>query len=201
MTQRYPLTWPDGQPRTPAHKRERRWAYKVKQEQAQKELLHELELMDAKDVILSTNIKLRRDGLPYASQRAPDDPGVAVYWTTSSGIKVAIACDRYELIRSNIRALGLTVKALRAIERAGCTDVLEGAYRGWAQLPASTLGYARPWRTVLRCDDDALPAALTLRQRYRALARKRHPDHGGSNEQMAELTDAYERARKELGHP
>lgn len=197
MTQRYPLHWPDGQPRTPAHLRERS-IYKVTQDRAQRDLIRELELMGAKDVVLSTNLRLRNDGLPYANQKRPDDPGVAIYWTTASGTKVGFGCDRFTRIRCNMRALGLTVAALRAIDRAGCTDVLEGAYRGWAQLPATTRAYTRPWHVVLGFDPDATPQRLALRARYRDLARKRHPDHGGSNEQMSELTDAYDRAKKEL---
>ncbi|MBO6937515.1 MAG: J domain-containing protein [Deltaproteobacteria bacterium] len=197
--ERYPLHWPDGQPRTPEHRRERRWAYKVSQEQAQTELLHDLELMGAKDVILSTNIKLRRDGLPYASQRPPDDPGVAVYWTTESGVSVAIACDRFELIRENMRALGLTVAALRAVDRAGCTDVLEGAYRGWAQLPATVTPAPRPWWKVLGYDAPEGLDFPTVKRRFRELAATRHPDRGGAHEAMAELNGALEQARAELG--
>lgn len=195
--ERYPLHWPDGQPRTPEHKRARS-RYEVSQDRAQRDLVHELELMGARDVIISTNLKLRRDGLPYASQRTPDDPGVAIYWTTESGQDVAIACDRFSSIRDNMRALGLTVAALRAIDRAGCTDILERAYRGFAALPATVTPASRPWWRVLGYNEPEGLDFAAVRRRFRQLAATRHPDRGGSHEAMAELNDALERAKAEL---
>ena len=37
-----------------------------------------------------------------------------------------------------------------------------------------------------------------LKTRYHELAKRYHPDHGGTNEQMRKLKDAYELAKKEI---
>lgn len=189
---RYPLHWPEDQARTAPHLRSYGSRYKVSQEQSQRELWRELELMGARNVVVSTNIQLRRDGLPYSGRRAPDDPGVAIYWTTKDGVDVCIACDGFQRLRDNMRACGLSIAALRSIERAGATQVLERAYRGFTRLPPSK----RPWREVLGAKPgDNFPA---VKQRYRELARRHHPDHGGNSTTMAVINDAWADAQKEL---
>lgn len=195
--QRYPLHWPEGQPRVPAHERTLS-RYEVSQEQAQRELFHELRLMGAKDIILSTNVELRRDGKPYSRRRPPDDPGVALYWTTESGVEVAIGSDQFRTVRENIRALGKTVECLRGVDRAGCTSILEMAYRGFAQLPAHVTPAPRPWWRVLGFESsDGLDMA-SVKRRFRELSRTRHPDRGGSHEAMSELNQALADAKKAL---
>jgi cytochrome c5 len=46
-----------------------------------------------------------------------------------------IACDSYSTVRANMRAVGATVEALRAIQRHGATSLLERAFTGFAALP------------------------------------------------------------------
>ncbi len=70
MTQAYPLQRPAERPRTPAHKREDS-RFDVSQHKAQRELIRECNMMGAKNLFLSTNIQLRRDGQPYANRRPP----------------------------------------------------------------------------------------------------------------------------------
>src|SRR5438045_3368924 len=85
----FPLFWPDGRPR--AARRERS-AFKVAGfGRVRDELLNELKLLRASRVIISTNVPLRRDGLPLAGQPQPKDPGVAVYFTRG-GRKLCFAC-------------------------------------------------------------------------------------------------------------
>lgn len=202
MDKRYPLHWPDGQERTPKHERIRAHRYSVSEARALDDLLHELELMDAREVIVSTNIKLRLDGLPYSNQRTPEDPGVAVYWKTRSGLDVCIACDQYVSMRDNYRAVGLSIAALRAIERAGATQILERAYRGFSALPASTITPApRKWWTVLGFEDTSgMGCSKTeVHARYLELVRERHPDKGGTHEGMVELNRAWEDFLREVG--
>ena len=80
----YPLTWPERQNRTATHRR-RNGKFKVTLGQARDELLRELGLLGAKDVTISSNVALRRDGLPYSDAREPVDPGVAVYFDREIG--------------------------------------------------------------------------------------------------------------------
>ena len=42
------------------------------------ELIWELKRLGARGMVLSTNVELRQDGLPYSNRRRPEDPGVAV---------------------------------------------------------------------------------------------------------------------------
>jgi hypothetical protein len=90
--------------------------------------------MGAKEIVVSTNVPTRRDGLPYADAREPADPGVAVYFTHGKR-QLVIACDSYSTVRANMRAVGATVEALRAIQRHGATSLLERAFTGFAALP------------------------------------------------------------------
>ena len=80
----YPLTWPDGWPRRKPHQRNRS-KYEVTFLRARDELVRELNAGRARHVVISTNIPLRRDGLPLANMREPEDPGVAVYWDDKAG--------------------------------------------------------------------------------------------------------------------
>jgi hypothetical protein len=199
MAERYPLHWPEGWDRTPPHKQQRHSLYKVSETKARDALLHSVDLFGARhrSIILSTNIKLRHDGLPYANRNPPNDAGVAIYWTDRSTKKDwGLACDRYTHIRDNYRALGLTVEGLRTIQRSGASQLLNRAYMGFAALPAST---RKPWREVLGFTDDPSIDLKLVRQRYHHLARSNHPDHGGSNAAMHDLNDAWAEAQKELG--
>ncbi len=115
MTDAYPLSWPAGWPRTEYPKRA---AFKTTGGRSMQNLLNQLQLMKASNLVISSNVMLRLDGLPYANQRRPDDPGVAVYFTLK-GEQQCIPCDRWDLVDHNIHAIGLTVEALRGLERWG----------------------------------------------------------------------------------
>jgi hypothetical protein len=80
----YPLQWPDGWPRTAFNLREsdRKFGghvYGLTMGRARDQHLDELRLPGARDIVVSTNVQLRRDRLPY-DQRRIEDPGVAVYF-------------------------------------------------------------------------------------------------------------------------
>ncbi len=204
MTTAFPLQWPEGWPRTVAHRR-RRAPYKYTPEAATQHLLNELKLLGAyrSSVVISTNIAIRRDGLPYANQRAQaDDPGVAVYWSTSAFKDRVIACDKWDKVHDNVHALGLAISGMRAIERAGATQVLERAFTTFGALPPSSAApVARPWWDVFEVKQAHLDAydAGMLEARYRELARKSHPDSGGSEAAMSELNRARDEMRKHFG--
>lgn len=73
----YPLHWPAGWPRTSAPQRSRFDGGFAK---IRDELFAEIERLGGRYIVLSTNVALRRDGLPYANQAEPPDSGVAVYF-------------------------------------------------------------------------------------------------------------------------
>lgn len=192
----YPLDWPETEPRTPWHRRTVS-TFKVSLARARDDLFDELRRLGARGVVLSTNMELRRDGLPYAKQRRMDDPGAACFWEVD-GQAFAMACDSYTDLLSNVRAIGLTVGALRSIERHGSRSLRDRAFQGFAALPEDAGGDGeRPWRDVL-----SLPFRLVTREAiedaFRYFARERHPDAGGSDLEMAELNRAKKQALEEL---
>ncbi len=193
LRESYPLTWPERQPRTREGMRRHTTKFKASFAQSRDELLRELKLLGALDIVISTNVPTRRDGLPLADAREPADPGVAVYFDRIVKQKrhpFTLACDSYDKVKFNLRAVGLTVEALRSIARHGATEMLEQAFTGFAALPPAGSGEA--WWEVLGVQREAHPDVI--RARFRSLSQVHHPDKGGSQEAMSKLTQAYHAA-------
>lgn len=189
MTQAYPLQWPLGKPRTKSPQKSRFGSHSTfSVDSTRNKLMHELRLLGAKNVVISTNIELRKDGAPYSGRRAPDDPGVAVYFTLKDQAR-CFACDKWEKIEENIAAIMHTIAALRGIERWGGGDMVEQAFSGFAALPAPKP--KRPWYEVLGVKQDY--SGTSVRTAYRMLAYKHHPDTGDNNRvAWDEIQQAYE---------
>jgi hypothetical protein len=105
------------------------------------ELFHELRLLGATEVILSTNIELTQKGLPYSNRRQPDDPGVAVFFKLKKQ-SLALACDKWDRVADNVWAIALHINAIRGQSRWG-VGTIEQAFMGYAALPAATMGRLR----------------------------------------------------------
>lgn len=192
----YPLHWPAGWKRTPANLRAVNGSWKGSVDKYRREMLDELRRLNASDVIVSTNVPLRKDGMFYADFRMPEDPGVAVYFKRK-GKPVCFACDKYRRIEWNVHAIGLTIEAMRQIERCGASDMLDRAFTGFAALPQNA---GRSWREVFGLGDSQVPSPAWLKDRYRTLARECHPCKPcGSEAAMQELNAARDQARAELG--
>ena len=201
MADAYPLCWPEGWERTPASRR-RRSPYKMSPEASTKHLMDELRRLGAirGSIIISSNLPVRRDGLPYSNVSAPADPGVAVYWSTRTFQNQSVVCDRWDKVHANIHAVGLAIAALRAIERAGAGQISDRAFRSFGQLPpaqGTEVRVAKSWWEVLGFTQSMLMALSrsVVDARFRELATKAHPDKGGSEAAMVELTGAYEQAK------
>jgi hypothetical protein len=144
--------------------------------------------MGVRDIVISTNRK------PYSrSQASPEDPGAAAYFIRN-GRETVIACDKFTRLEHNIRAIGLTIKGLRDAERWG-TEVTEAAFAGYAALPAAVITPPpqRPWHEVLEVSPTA--SIEIIEASYRTLARRAHPDQGGSEAAFAELSRALLEAK------
>ena len=207
----YPLAWPPGRPRTHWQRRESskfhgteerpssgggtmKWKTSLSMTEVRAQLFGELGRLEARRVIVSTNIRLRQDGLPYADNRKNvDDPGVAVYFEIKSE-KTAIACDRWRSVAENMRAIAKTIEAIRGIERWGSGEMVRAAFRGFRALPPAT----RPWREVLELPIRDLTAD-EIDRAFREKAKAAHPDVGGSHDAMAELTAARVAGLTEIG--
>lgn len=215
MIQRFPLQWPSGWRRTTnrqhaAFNRKEvvKDAYGPGQHGQQtkrlsigdavKRVHYELERLGVKhvqeDVVISTNLRVNLAGVPRGDQGDPSDPGAAVYWELK-GRRQCMAIDRYWRVADNLAAIAATLEAMRAIERHGGGEILDRAFTGFAALPQST---ERSWREVLGVTLEH-PTIQHIEEQFRALALLRHPDRGGSQDSMAELNQAREQARIELG--
>jgi hypothetical protein len=196
----YPLCWPEGRSRTKSRKLHA--PYKVSFAHAYSDVLESLRIFRAFGVVVSTDVPLRRDGAPYADGN-PVDPGVAVYFTRGKQ-QYVMECDLYDRVHWNMRAIGIAIDGMRAIERSGAQHIIDRAVSGFAQLPSGAGGpVKRPWREVLNLEGFQAPAFVMragLDAAYKQLARTRHPDAGGSNDAMAELNAARDEALKEIGN-
>ena len=180
----YPLAWPTGWPRTRAGDRERarfRNARAVDDQlsmsDATSRLIRECRLLGAANVIVSTNVAVRRDGLPYARQRTPEDPGAAVYFKLDSVPEgLVLACDRWLRVEDNIAAVAAHIGALWGIDRWGVGSVRQ-AFAGYKRLSAGDA--PTPWWEVLGIDRQA--PAVAVKKAYKELAKLHHPDRETGN--------------------
>jgi hypothetical protein len=162
---------------------------------ARDQLMDELRLLGAKDIVVSSNVPTRSDGLLYSDPRRLDDPGIAVYFQFKQK-QLVMARDGFVSVVGNLRSLALAIEGLRQLERHGGSLMLERAFTGF--LAIASPDWKKPWREVFGIKPDW---AGNITHLYREKARTRHPDAGGSDTLMAELNVAYEEAPWSLGWP
>jgi len=194
----HPLDWPDQYDRTGDGDRSR-WPGTLKSKspgEIRDALVEEAERTadDGQSMVISSNLETYERGgrqVPYANQNRLDDPGIAVYLSIDGDAKV-FACDRYERVEGNMRAVTTTLRDLRRIKKRGVNEA-ERAYQGFEQLPPKGGTEGTAWWQILGIDPDAdtLDDALHA---YRERAKEVHPDQGGSEEAFHALQEAYEQA-------
>jgi len=184
----HPLHWPRGKQRSKHGQYAR---FKTSFAHSRDGIMRQISLLGGKLPIISTNIPLRRDGLPYASQKEPEDSGVAVYFTLKN-TQMCFACDCWEKVADNMQAIHKTIEAIRGIERWGSKDMLEAAFTGFQALPSPDA--KREWWVVLGVDSKC--TMVDAEGAYKKKAKQAHPDNGGSHEAMAELNEAVSIMRK-----
>lgn len=184
----YPLCWPAGWPRTKSPVWSR---FKVKYSDARDGLVQEIQRMGGRHIVLSTNIPLRKDGLPYASYKTPTDQGVAVYFTLKGQPRV-FACDKWRTIGDNMQAIRKTIEAIRGIERWGSSEIMDRIYQGFAAISEKSTYSETTWWNILGVNPEA--GYGEARRAYRSLAKENHPDIGGSEERFKEINEAFAEA-------
>jgi hypothetical protein len=186
----YPLTWPDGMPRTERREYSR---FKTSLAAALKNVQGSLKLFGADsgkpvaDIVLSSNVA----GL---SSRAPADPGVAA-WFTWDGAQRCIAVDRYPKVEDNLQAIYHVIEARRTEMRHGGLHIVRQTFKGFVALPAPD--GQKTWREVFGFGD-SLVAMGDVETRFKTLSATAHPDRGGSNQKMADLNRARAEAKAAL---
>lgn len=184
-------------------------------------LTRELRQLGASGAVVQLALQekdIRRDGWPRAGAR-PTHPGVIVAFESRHG-PLSYPCDRFTDWESNLRAIALSLEALRAVDRYGVTRRAE-QYRGWQALPEgggaapgpdAEMGLeeaaelltrtAREGNTHSRVvtDPRAVRADLkTFELVRRAALSAAHPDSGGSHDLFLRVRKAVEILKEHHG--
>lgn len=142
------------------------------------------------------------DGMPKAHAKMAH-PGVIVSIESTHG-PMSLPCDTFVDWHDNLRAIALTLEALRKIDRYGVTQTGQ-QYTGFQQLTAAPAApalsvvdaekaireYAGPPRLVTDRTD-----LNTLAQAYRRAVGVTHPDHGGHRDDFDRVQAAADVLRK-----
>lgn len=156
----YPLAWPDGLPRTPAHQIAP-GQFKTTLAGARDNVDDELRRFGndtgkrVTEVVMTTNMA--------ALGGVPTDKGVAVWFDWDDAQRV-FAVDRYATVAANLQAIAKVVEAHRAVMRHGGLNIVRQNFRGFTALPAP-----EHWTSVL-----SLPSGATaeeIRVAFRAAAK------------------------------
>lgn len=209
MIPAFPLQWPAGIKRTPPvdrqHARFTQDGKSLSMAQAIRRLMDEVDLytrsghkwrIPPDSVVVNSDIRVRKaDGMPYANQRDPDDPGVAIYFQFD-GEPRCIPCDKFFRLADNIAGVASALAAIRTIERHANEGLIGAVFTGFAALPETIDEH---WRQVLHLVDVETVTAAVVERAHKTLAMRNHPDRGGSTELMARINKARDDALLELG--
>lgn len=176
----YPLTWPAHRPRAKYRDQSQ---FRVTLGKAIKDVQDEVSRLGGSVLIISSNLPLRRDGMPYANRTSVTDTGVAVYFTYKKKPR-CFACDRWQAVEDNMRAISKTIEALRGIARWGTGDMIEQAFTGFTALPSF-----ESWWQVLGLKGPGTRDEII--EAHRRLAMAHHPDREfGDTEKMSRINRA-----------
>ena len=181
---------------------------------------YELARLGAGAVVIKvavTDQGILRDGSRLKMNVAPEHPGIVVEWQIGEAW-YRRAAEKYDLWQDNVRAIALTLEALRAVERWGAVSGEQ--YEGFRlELEAGALGIegeagesaaarAMPEATIPRRLMTRIDAAWFLSNHggiavsarhttpsvvgraYRKAAAKLHPDAGGDPQEFRRLQEA-----------
>lgn len=159
----------------------------------------ELQHLRASDVVIevaTTAPDIRRDGMLRTNARVTH-PGVRISFQTRDHGPMTFTCDTYERRwgyqmpswQANVRAVALSLKALRDVDRHGATKGRQ--YVGLGELPAGSGAVAMGGMTREQAADiifgDPAAASVDLtseiaRGKFRLARAKAHPDRNGGDQ-------------------
>lgn len=190
MTTAYPLTWPDGLPRS---ERKATSQFKTTLSVALNNVQSALNAFGrdsskpVSNIVLSSNVTL--------GSAMPADTGVAA-WFTWEGSQRCIAVDRYPKVQDNLQAIYHILEARRTEMRHGGLNIVRQTFKGFVALPAPE--GSKGWREVLGFGVSEPVKLAEAEQAYRVKASLAHPDKGGTTEAMAALNRARAEAKAAL---
>lgn len=156
--------------------------------EGRKRLQTELRRVGARNVVISSNVKVTRDGLMRAdAPERMDDPGVAVYFQLD-GTMMVRACDKWLRVADNLVALSKDIEADRGKGRWGVGTRAQ-AFAGSKLL--SAMEAKRSWYEVFGFK--VPPPRALFEKRYIELMKKYHPDNQetGNASKASDVTEAY----------
>jgi hypothetical protein len=144
----------------------------------------ELRHLSARSITILAGFRLeqiRNDGWPRGSS-SPEHPAAEIHFT-SRGKQLAFKCHRFSRFEDNLRAIALSLEALRKVDRYSVSDQAQ-QYTGWAQLPAAgesdSLQKAVTLLVLLAGEGHSKERVLANQEAataaYRAAAKRVHPD-------------------------
>lgn len=139
----------------------------------------EADLLGASTLVIQVDADpadIRRDGMLRARARV-GFPGIRVSLDSRHG-PLTYATDAYEYWQANVRAVALSMLALRAVDRYGVSRAGE-QYRGWSAIEAGDDGTRRAAQDLI-AGYGGLTAAL----------KTTHPDHGGDPDAFRRVMEA-----------
>lgn len=173
----------------------RRSPFSVGYSKAIKDLEREMGHLGVRQAVIQAAVsesELRLDGLLRAGAR-PQHPGIILAFESKKTGPMQMPCDTFLEWQDNLRAIGLSLAALRAIDRYGVTQRAE-QYRGWSQLPPPGGIVTPPPMTVEAAAEvvasrvsgcvpvDVIRDPENYRRAYREQARRWHPDANGGTQ-------------------
>lgn len=153
-------------------------------------LATELRALKASNVVLELDLRerdIRVDGWPRADARPVHD-GVALSFDSKFGPQRYATAEYTNTWnrpgwQSNLRAIALSLRALRSVDRYGVSKRGE-QYRGWQAIPQTAGG-------DIQTREQAEAFIAEYGGSYREAAKRLHPDHdGGDAEMFKRLTQA-----------
>jgi hypothetical protein len=124
-------TWPGERTRYPGRSK-----FRAGHNDTLELLDRELRHLAAKNVVIQADCdksQIRMDGMLYSGARLRTG-GVILTFDSKLG-PLSYPCDKYSDWHDNLRAIALSLEALRAVDRYGVTRRAE-QYKGWTRLPA-----------------------------------------------------------------
>lgn len=164
----------------------------------------ELNTIGAESIVVEAEYQhnqIRNDGWPL-SKSIPSGPAVILHFRKGN-LDVSMPCDRFETFEDNLRAIALSLEALRTVDRYGVTKGSE-QYQGFKRLGEPSRESREEWaiRFIREHSGVNLPDSRkgvsglkdvdgdALKFAYRSAAKKLHPDVSGSAQLFHQLQEA-----------
>jgi len=217
--------WPEGIERTPPDERLGKYVFKAKWSATLELLTRELEKLDYhpdRTVIKTFHQPsvVRRDGMLYSNAPEPANPGVVLQFDvfrhngkhSERGQRLGryetlqFECDRFPNWKDNVRAIALSLEALRKVERYGVARARAVEVGKRRELPptyisGNGLTVDDAWAILAHFSRRSVEELMrgSLAEPYKDAMKRVHPDAGGSHEEAARVNVAYEVLKAHLG--